>query len=203
MRCRNCNRTIPASEAFCAYCGVSVAPLPPGKFPSWVARHKFLSMVGVAAALLVLFVVVSSVARGCTGDPQSSPGTETPTPTVDEKPTPPPTPTPTPMKTQRIPPTECLDSEPPPVSVVVENARRGIVEIFTATGSGTGFIVTADGVIATNRHVVEGSRDVRIRLETGGTFLGEVFGLHSSLDLAYIRVDSGREFQPMGLGDSD
>ena len=170
-----------------------------------MARHKLLSLAGVAVALVLFLALVGNLVPGENGDDED-PGstlqtTETPPSASDEAPTP--TPILPPAGTQANIPIVCPDSEPPPVAVVVEGARLSIVEIFTATGTGTGFIVTSEGVIVTNRHVVEGSRDVRIRLETGSTYFGEVFGVHSSLDLAYIRIESSREFQPIGLGDSD
>ena len=86
---------------------------------------------------------------------------------------------------------------------IVGAGRLSVVEILTQTGTGTGFIVTHDGVIATNRHVVEGSQDVLIRLESGETFQGNVIDVHPSLDLAYIQAYSGGRFTPIGLGDSD
>ena len=205
MRCSNCNRTIPASEAFCAYCGVSVAPPPPGGVRPWVARHKLLSLAGVTVVLVLFLALVGNLVPGDNGgdeDLRLTPQhTELPASASDEAATP--TPILTPAMTHVNIPAGCPDSEPPSVAVVVEDARRSIVEIFTASGTGTGFIVTSEGVVVTNRHVVDGSRDVRIRLETGGDYLGEVFGVHPLLDLAYIRIESRREFRPIGLADSD
>ena len=91
----------------------------------------------------------------------------------------------------------------PPLEDVIQGAMPGVVEIRTDTGGGTGFIVREDGLVITNQHVVEDSRQVAIRLATGGEYSGTVTGAHRTLDLAYIEIDSGGPFQPLALGDSD
>ena len=86
----------------------------------------------------------------------------------------------------------------------MENALPSIVQVLTDSGSGSGFIVNESGLVVTNQHVVEGGRIVRVRLGTGrSTYPGEVVERHSSLDLAYIQIDSRLEFTPIAIGDSD
>ena len=86
---------------------------------------------------------------------------------------------------------------------MLERAMPGVVEIGAATGSGTGFIVHESGLVITNAHVVGDSGQVAIRLATGGEYSGSVVGVHPTLDLAYIEIESSDTFQPLALGDSD
>ena len=86
----------------------------------------------------------------------------------------------------------------------MENALPSIVQILTDNGSGSGFIVNDGGLVFTNQHVVEGSRNIRVRPGTGRiTYPGEVIERHPRLDLAYVQIDSRLEFTPIALGDSD
>ena len=85
---------------------------------------------------------------------------------------------------------------------VTENALPSVVQIITDSGSGTGFIVSEDGLVVTNRHVVEGERQVTIRFATGEEYRGEVTQRHSTLDLAYVEIASTRTFLPLSLGNS-
>ena len=98
---------------------------------------------------------------------------------------------------------------PDPVADVTERALPSVVQIITGSGSATGFIVSEDGLVVTNRHVVEGERRVTVRMSTGEEYHGDVTGRHSVFDLAYIEIDyigpfeSLRTFNPLQLGDSD
>ncbi len=57
---------------------------------------------------------------------------------------------------------------------VTENALASVVQIITGSGSGTGFIVSENGLVVTNKHVVEGERRVTVRLRTGEEYRGDV-----------------------------
>lgn len=63
-----------------------------------------------------------------------------------------------------------------------------------ATGSAlaSGFIVSADGLIVTNRHVVVGSRAVRVKLADGREIPAQVIGTDATTDIALLRVNAGR-----------
>ncbi len=71
-------------------------------------------------------------------------------------------------------------------------------------GQGSGFIVTPQGDILTNAHVVDGADRVTVTLKDGRTLAGEVEGVDEITDLAVVKVDAGRESLPVApLGDSD
>ena len=95
----------------------------------------------------------------------------------------------------------CTSSGKTPADIL-EIAQPSIVRILTATGSGTGFIVSKNGLVVTNRHVVEGNRYVVVRLATGEQYEGKVTQLHAILDMAYVEIDSGQSFTPLSMGDS-
>lgn len=69
---------------------------------------------------------------------------------------------------------------------------------------GSGFIISEDGLILTNDHVVNGADDIKVRLADGRVFNGRVQGLDPKLDLALLKIDVGDEELPVAeLGDSD
>ena len=99
----------------------------------------------------------------------------------------------------------CGGAAPGPDSAtdVIEKALPSVVHVIAGSGSGTGFIVSENGLVVTNRHVVEGIRRVTVILATGEEFRGEVVQRHSVLDLAYVEIDSDRAFTPLAIGDSN
>ncbi len=69
---------------------------------------------------------------------------------------------------------------------------------------GSGFIISADGYILTNDHVVDGADEIKVRLADGRTFNGTVQGVDSRLDLALVKIDTGDEKLPVAaLGESE
>lgn len=69
---------------------------------------------------------------------------------------------------------------------------------------GSGFIISADGYILTNDHVVDGADVIKVRLADGREFNGSVQGLDPKLDLALVKIDVGEEKLPVAaLGDSE
>ena len=55
-------------------------------------------------------------------------------------------------------------------------------------GSGSGFIVSADGYILTNRHVVEGASEVKVRLSDQREFTAKVVGTDERTDIAVLKI---------------
>lgn len=72
---------------------------------------------------------------------------------------------------------------------------------FAQTGSGSGVIVTAQGHIVTNNHVIEGADALIVRLSDGRSATAELIGADSQTDLAVLRINLPN-LQPAQLGDS-
>jgi serine protease Do len=70
-------------------------------------------------------------------------------------------------------------------------------------GFGSGFIVEAGGLIVTNQHVIEDSRNILVRLSDGGEYPAELLGADQETDLALMKVKPNKRLQKVLLGDSD
>lgn len=69
--------------------------------------------------------------------------------------------------------------------------------------AGSGFILTKDGYIATNCHVVEGASSVKVTLNDGTTYDAQIIGSDSDYDIAILKVDPGEtELKPVTIGTS-
>jgi len=93
------------------------------------------------------------------------------------------------------------------VSQVVESVQDSVVEIKATSGSGqatgSGVIITKDGQIVTNNHVVSGADTVKVTFSSGRTAQAKVVGTDADKDLALLKVDGQDDLQPAVLGDSD
>jgi serine protease Do len=71
----------------------------------------------------------------------------------------------------------------------------------TATGVGSGIILTADGFVLTNRHVVEGAASLTVTLADGTEYPATIVKESDTQDLALVKVDA-TGLSPAKLGDS-
>ncbi len=69
-------------------------------------------------------------------------------------------------------------------------------------GTGSGFIIDANGIILTNAHVIEGADQVVVTLKDGREFPGEVVGQDTLTDIAVVRVQAAN-LPVVTLGDSE
>jgi Do/DeqQ family serine protease len=69
-------------------------------------------------------------------------------------------------------------------------------------GLGSGVIVSADGYILTNHHVVDGAEEIRVELNDGRTLQAKVVGSDAPSDLAVLKVEAAG-LPVLALGDSD
>lgn len=69
-------------------------------------------------------------------------------------------------------------------------------------GSGSGVILTSDGYIVTNNHVIDQASEVEVTLDDKRTFTATVIGADASTDIALLKVDA-TDLIPIRLGNSD
>lgn len=70
------------------------------------------------------------------------------------------------------------------------------------TGSGSGVIISPDGYIVTNNHVVANADELEIKLNDNREFKGKVVGTDASTDLALVKIDA-TDLPTLPIGDSD
>jgi len=69
---------------------------------------------------------------------------------------------------------------------------------------GSGFVISAEGLIITNNHVVEKATEIKIKLQSGKEYDAKLVGKDPKTDLALIQVTPDKDFpSPAALGDSD
>lgn len=73
----------------------------------------------------------------------------------------------------------------------------------TQQGMGSGVIISTDGYILTNNHVVEGADEVTITMADRKEYKGRIVGRDPQTDLAVIKIDAKEAFPASNLGDSD
>lgn len=74
---------------------------------------------------------------------------------------------------------------------------------YQERGEGSGFIISKDGYILTNAHVVLGSDEVQVALHDGKLFRGKTVGIDPVTDIALIKIDAPAPLPVMPLGSSD
>ncbi|MCI5212586.1 MAG: hypothetical protein D3910_28215, partial [Candidatus Electrothrix sp. ATG2] len=72
---------------------------------------------------------------------------------------------------------------------------------FKQHGAGSGFIISQDGLILTNNHVVDNAETIRVRLADKREFTASVVGTDPQSDVALIKID-GKNLPTLPLGDS-
>ena len=80
---------------------------------------------------------------------------------------------------------------------------RSSVRSYPTQGQGSGVIVSKEGHVITNHHVIAGQNKIRITLHGGKTYGATMVGEDPLLDIAVIKIDSSETFTPLKLGDSD
>ncbi len=110
---------------------------------------------------------------------------------------------------------EALDAYSAVVTGVVESVAAGMVGIQRKAkpgapandlrfqgGAGSGFVITPDGYILTNNHVVQGAGAIEVLFADGSAAPADIVGGDADTDLALVRAHTGR-LAPVELADSD
>ena len=87
---------------------------------------------------------------------------------------------------------------------VTQQAEGPFGESQSGQASGSGFVVSKDGYVVTNAHVVDGASAVTVKVGDGDTTKARIVGQDDSADIALLKFDPGAEdIVPLALADSD
>ncbi|MEU3184674.1 trypsin-like peptidase domain-containing protein [Streptomyces sp. NPDC006923] len=93
------------------------------------------------------------------------------------------------------------------VAGVAQAVSPSIVEINAASSggqsTGSGVIITSDGQVITNNHVIAGASSIKVQLSNGKTYDAQVLGTDADKDLALVKLDGASGLKTATLGDSD
>jgi len=77
------------------------------------------------------------------------------------------------------------------VEITTETVETGtMLQQYISSGAGSGVIITEDGYILTNNHVIEGATNITITLRNGDTYSADLIGLDEQLDIALLKVEA-------------
>ncbi len=90
------------------------------------------------------------------------------------------------------------------VSIVTSVTTRSYFgQSYTGSAAGTGIIVSSDGYILTNKHVIEGASNISVVLDDGTTYKDvEVAAVDSLNDVAFLKIKNVSDLKAATLGDS-
>lgn len=101
-----------------------------------------------------------------------------------------------------------LGKDPLSVPDVYAKASPSVVSIFcgndplTTTSSGSGIILSEDGYVVTNNHVIENAYSIRVKTIAGQNFEAELVGADAKTDIAVLKVSSEQKLPAAEMGDS-
>lgn len=82
--------------------------------------------------------------------------------------------------------------------------RNGAQLEKAIVGAGSGVIISADGYIVTNNHVIKGANEVKITMNNGKTYDTKVIGADPNADIALLKIDAkGEKLSYLPFGNSD
>lgn len=88
------------------------------------------------------------------------------------------------------------------ITSTIESTMSFFNTAMVSEGTGSGIIISSDGYIVTNNHVIEGASSVSVTLNTGSEYDAKLIGTDSKTDLAVIKITPNEELTVAELGDS-
>jgi Do/DeqQ family serine protease len=74
---------------------------------------------------------------------------------------------------------------------------------YSQVGTGSGVIISKDGYIITNNHVIKGASEIEITLNNKKTYTAELIGTDSESDIALLKIDADEDLPYLIFGNSD
>lgn len=91
----------------------------------------------------------------------------------------------------------------PQASTMVGDLAARTMPAFVFLSGGSGVLISADGLVLSNAHVVGKQRSFNVRLGDGRAFKANLLGYHAFGDLALLQIEGGKDLPFLPLGDSD
>lgn len=92
---------------------------------------------------------------------------------------------------------------PSVVSIITTTQAQSVRGVYEGTGAGTGVVVSEDGYVMTNNHVIEGARAVSVVMSDGTTYDDvTVIGSDPLNDIGFLKINGADKLTPATLGDS-
>ena len=88
------------------------------------------------------------------------------------------------------------------VGISTESTTNVFGQEAVAASSGSGFIISEDGYVITNAHVVSGANSITVELFNGDSFEAQLAGASTDFDIAVLKI-SAKGLPAVGVGDSD
>ncbi len=93
-------------------------------------------------------------------------------------------------------------ASPSVVEISTEQVTTGsFMQQYVQQGAGSGVIVSKDGYVVTNNHVIEGATTITVRTTTGKEYVAKLIGTDTQTDIAVIKVEAS-DLTPAVFGDS-
>ncbi len=83
------------------------------------------------------------------------------------------------------------------------HGRQNDDEEHKQVQGGTGFIISDDGYIVTNNHVIDGADKIEVRINNKEKYTAKLIGHDTATDLALLKVETAQRLTPLPLGDSE
>jgi serine protease Do len=80
------------------------------------------------------------------------------------------------------------------------NGQRGP---RSASALGAGFVISEDGYVVTNNHVIEGADEIEVEFINGDIFPARIVGTDANIDIAVLKIDADKPLEYVAFGNSD
>jgi len=102
-----------------------------------------------------------------------------------------------------VPSVVSIDTAGVRTQYLLDRSGRQYIRPVPTQGQGSGVIVTQEGHVVTNYHVIRGQQQIQVTLHNQEVYTAELIGEDPLLDIAVLRINADIDFQPLKFGDSD